>query len=122
MNTPEELRPAFDAEIDLGRKRLGEVLQCFEAATAEVRMVASPDVRVVSEEAEDFLQANVRNVPPLRHPHSDRPTEGWGVAAQVGPTQVDTAATTLARRFGDVAALDVSGGIWRRLRRKWRRA
>jgi hypothetical protein len=32
------LRPGFDPEIDLGRKRLGEALQTFEAATAEVRM------------------------------------------------------------------------------------
>lgn len=95
--------------------RWAESQRSFEAATARLRLVATPDVRHGSETMEDFVTTNVRNVPPFANADN---TEAWGYAAKVGPGKVDSEGIRLAREFADLASHDIIGNVWDRFRKE----
>ena len=95
--------------------RWAESQRSFEAATARLRLVATPDVRHGSETMEDFVTNNVRNVPPFANTGN---TDAWGYAAKVGPEKVDSEGIRLAHEFADLASHDIIGNIWDRFRRE----
>ena len=95
--------------------RWAESQRSFEAATARLRLVATPDVRHGSETMEDFVTNNVRNVPPFAN--MDNP-DAWGYAAKVGPGKVDSEGIRLAREFADLASHDIIGNVWDRFRKE----
>ena len=89
----------------------------FEQATARLRLVASKDARIAAEELENFINQNVRSVPPLRQSKPDE----WGDAAKVGPSKIDSETVRLARAFADRVSRDVTPR-WDRSKRDSRSA
>jgi hypothetical protein len=92
-----------------------DALRSFEAATARLRIVATPDVRHGSETMEDFVTGNVRSAPPFAN--LDNP-KAWGYAAKEGPAKVESEGIRLAREFADLASHDIIGNFWNRFRRQ----
>lgn len=95
--------------------RWAEAQRSFEAATARLRLVATPDVRHGSETMEDFVTDNVRNAPPFANVGDP---DALGYAAKVGPAKVDSEGLRLAREFADLGSHDIIGTLWDRFRRE----
>ena len=87
----------------------------FEAATARLRMVATPEVRHGSETMEDFVTGNLRSAPPFANMDN---TNAWGYAAKVGPAKVESEGVRLAREFADLSSHDIIGNFWDRFRKQ----
>jgi hypothetical protein len=106
---PEEWDEALKAQVGSDRVRFWEgwkeATRAFEAASTRLRIVASDAVRAKAEALEQFVEDNIRSVPPFVPDGS--PTDTWGSSAQTGPRQVGEDAAALARDFADVARRDV---------------
>jgi hypothetical protein len=109
-NTPPDLK---DRHAEMWAA-WADAQRSFEAATARLRMVATPDVRHGSETMEDFVTGNIRSAPPFAN--MDNP-EAWGYAAKEGPSKVESEGIRLARQFADLASHDILGNFWNRSRR-----
>jgi hypothetical protein len=88
-----------------------EAFTALEDATARLRLIASGDVCIASEELEDFLTANVQEMPPLTR---ETERKNWGEFARRGGRAIEREAARLARVFVDKAAGDVVPPTWLR--------
>jgi hypothetical protein len=78
----------------------------FEDVTARLRLIASKRVREATEELDRFIESNIKATPPLC-PGAERDTSGWGEAAKIGPSKVESEGVRIGHEFADKASRDV---------------
>ena len=76
----------------------------FAEVAAELRIIASADVRAAAEEVEDWVQRNVHSSPPFAIGF-----ETAGELSKIGPSAVENGMTVVVRTFADAARVDVVG-------------